>query len=329
MSEGSAEDAIREPNEWDCYENSNWKWENIQMKEVVYSDLPSGAEEAIADFIRVDDCLGYHIERVHRLNPQTIEIVWYDDEGESNHDKSYYENSVSHTLEDWREDKSPTKVSDRYIKNVRIVIQSMFGDQWRVTRKEDGRQWNDESPQRAIVRRADHQRFTYSDESEGEYLLNLHGKPDNAPEWAQKYQDLPAYPIPPKSVQHRAEDVYCYETSTGTIHLIGENVRNKWVAEDLSCECGLTVQASVAVDTDRIEHYAGFLQRQRDRIDLPDGFESVSLDPQTRIGEDLCDRCWRSYAKPEKNHAGKVTGYRAPAVDDSYADLLDWTEAQP
>lgn len=298
MSEGSASEELRAPDEWDKMEGLDWKWTNIRMKELVWSDLPPGAEEAIEDFIRVDKCSGRDIERVHRLDPQTIEIVWYDDEGED------------------EEDPSPTEVSDRYVRNVRTVVQEMFGEHWRVRRKDDDRRWNSTNPQRVIVRRADHQRFQYKDESDEKYLLRLHGKPDNVPEGVDFVGALDQYRSDPELSVDDKRDVYTYETGTGTVHLL-PCIRDRVVAVDQSCECGLTVQAEEIVDGERIMHYADYL---REEGDLFEQGITGQPDPKKVIGDDLCTRCWKTYARTQKTPNGRVRGYEAPNVD--YEALL-------
>lgn len=292
MPEGSASDDLRAPDEWDKLEGLDWKWRNIRMKELVYSELPQGTAAAIEDFIRVDKCAGQDIVRVHRLDPQTIEVVWHDDEGLD------------------ADDPSPTSVSEYYIRNVRTVIQAVFGEHWRVRRKPDERRHSGEHPQRAIIRRADHQRFKYDDESDDRYLLNLHGRPDNVPEDVDYVRQLDQYRDDPELPVGDPRDVYLYETESGTIHLL-PSIRDRTVAVDQHSECGLTVPAEEIVDGERVEHYSDYLSREREWDDL---------DPETQIGDDLCGRCWRSYAEPRRGFDGKVRGYEAPNVD--YAALL-------
>jgi len=298
MSEGSASEELREPNEWDKLEGLDWKWTNIEMKEVVWTDLPAGAEEAIEDFIRVDKCSGEDIARVNRLDPQTIEVVWYDDEGDSN------------------DDPSPTTVSDRYIRNVRTVVQEMFGEHWRVQRKGDQRRWDDSHPQRAIIRRADHQRFKYSEESDDRYLLYLHGRPNSVPEDVDYVGALDQYRGDPELSVDDPRDVYTYETGTGTIHLL-PCIRDRVVAVDQTCECGLTVQAEEIVDGDSIMHYADYLREEADLFER--GFEG-DPDPKSVLGDDLCGRCWNSHARARKTPNGRVRGYEPP--HDDYEVLL-------
>lgn len=313
MSESQTVEHV--PAKWDEYEGKNYKWDNLVMQEVVYSDLPSGAAEAIAEFVRVDECNGSNIERVERLNPQTLEIIWYDDEGEANYSKDWYRQQNGYTLEDWRNDKAPTKVNNYYIEAVRQVIQSMFGDHWRVRRKSDGRQWDGESPQRAIVQRADHQRFRYIDESHAEYRLMLHGRPENVPETVRRFGELDNYPEPPESVQKTSADVYVYESDTGTKHLI-PRIRGRLVALDGECECGLKVQREDVADADGIKHYGEYLQRE--------GVGDGDLGPHAMFGDDLCTRCWKSYSKARKDHTGKIMEYTQPVTNSCYEPLLDW-----
>lgn len=307
MSEGSGKE-LRAPSDWGQLEGLDWKWDNIRMQEIVWSELPEGAAEAIEDFIRVDKCSGGEIERVRRLDPQTIEVVWYDDEGQN------------------EEDPSPTLIADRYVRNVRTVIQELFGEHWRVKRKQDDRRYNGEHPQRVIIRRAEAQRFRYIDESDEEYLLNLHGRPDGAPEDADYYRDLDRYPVPPHNIRKkRALDVYCYETGTGTIHLL-RRFRDDVIARDQTCECGLEVQAEEIVDGERVEHYAEYLRRGAAEYDGDVPFHSFDLDPKSVIGDfgsgDLCGRCWKSYARTRRYPSGRVKGYVAPRA--GYEDLLRW-----
>jgi hypothetical protein len=300
--EPSASEDLRAPDDWTNLEDLDWKWTDIIMQEVVWSDLPAGADEAIEDFIRVDKCSGDGIARVHRLNPQTIEVVWYDDE---------------------EKDAGPTEVSGRYIRNVRHVIQEMFGEQWRVSRKEDQRRWNDEHPQRAIIRRADHQRFKYREESDDHYLLNLHGRPDNTPEGVDHVGQLDHYREYPVLFADDGDprDVYVYETGTETVHLL-PLVRDRVVAVDQQCECGLTVEPEEIVDGERIQHYADYLD---DALTAPFDPEDEVVtydghpDPGQIIGDDLCGRCWKSYARTKKT-AGRVRDHEAPTAD--YEALL-------
>ena len=300
---------LRAPTEWDQMEGLDWKWSNIRMGELVWSDLPEGAEEAIEEFIRVKRCNGRAIERVHRLDPQTIEIVWYDD---------------IETNESGETDFS--EVPDRYIRNVRKVVQSMFGEHWRVERKPDKRRWNNANPQRAIVRRADHQHFRYTDESVDEATLIREGRPDGVPDWADHYGSLDQYKGDPDLRVGDSRDVYLYESGTGTIHLL-KGLKDSLVVEDLECECGLRVQTEEIIDGGSIQHYAEYLREDADlwdRKDVMNGEEDGDPDPKSVLGDDLCTRCWKSYATPEKTLDGRVRGYSPPR--DDYEELL--TEGQ-
>lgn len=315
MSEGSV-DELRAPNPWDRYEGSEWKWSTIQMQEVVYSDLPSGAEKAIEEFIAVDECGGADfIEEVRRLDPQTIEITWFDDEGDAPHSKDWYRRHDSYTIKDYHDDAAPTRVSSGIVETVRGIIQDLFGEHWRVNRKPDDRRGSGVHPQRVLVRRASHQRFKYIGEEESEYLRYLHGTPENAPEGVEKYGDLSVYPEPAE--RGTFADVYLYEADSGTVHLLGGyETRGRWVFRESACQCGLTVQPEIVIDADGIEHYGEFLRRQRDNGEIAGTARHDDLDPLSRLGEDLCGSCWRSYSDADGKPPVNVHCYAAVAGFD-------------
>ena len=297
MSESEGRKRLRAPRDWEQYEHSKFKWSNIRMKEVVYTDLPPGAEEAIEDLIKVRACSGAWIEKVHRLDPQTVEIVWYNDS---------------------QEEGNATRVRDGTVRRVRETIQTILGEHWEVERKEvkDSQGYEYDHPQRVLVRRVSHQNFKYSTESDEEFKLALHGRPDGVPDDASVWGDLDEFPEPPETSPWSI-DIYVHETGTGTKHLIGrrfDSFREKSVAEEISCECGLKVQPEDVIDT--VEHYGEFLQ------ELSENGYWDDLDPETAIGEDLCDRCWVSYAENVVSSLGKVLDHQPPT--DLYDKLLPW-----
>lgn len=285
------------PGDWDETEETVFHWSNIKMRELVYSDLPESAVDAIRDFIMVDECKERQIERVERLDPQTLQIVWYDDEMDRPDDQ-----------------EDPSRISHIYISRVREIIQNIFGEQWRVQRKRDERYWNNKNPQRVVVRRADHQRFKYTDESEGEYQMMLHGRPDGVPDGVERYRELDHIPEVPVDGKR---DVFVYETGTGTKHLLpafGEDL----VVHEQSCECGLTVQPEEIIEDDSIQHYAEVMQEIVDRV-VEDGIDSRSfdLDPNSVLKDDLCSSCWSSHA-----YTSRYGGHDPPNVD--YSVMLYW-----
>lgn len=313
-------ESLQAPKNWDRYEDSRQKWFNIRLKEVVYSDLPQGAEDAIEDFVTVARCKGRDIERVGRTDAQTVEIVWYDDAGTEQSPDDFASRDI------YEKEREPTYVPEVIIQETAEVLQGLFGEQWRVTRKPDERRSGGTSQQRALVRRVDHQRFAYQDETVGEYKLNLHGRPENAPEGAEKFGDLDDYPEPPRGWNGDPEDLYCYTTGTGTVHLI-TSIRDEWIAEDLSCECGLGVQARDIVDATDIEHYAEVLMQKKEDGELS-GYNG-DHGPESCLGEDLCGRCWKSYAEKDRYYDGRVRDYAPPAGDSQYATTLSWMAIQP
>lgn len=286
MSEESAKE-ITEP--WDQFEDSTTYWGQIRMRDLVWSDLPTGAADAIERVIRVGSCKNRAMERVHRLDPQTIEVVWYDDVGEGD------------------KDQEPSRIADRYIIQIRQRVQEMFGTHWRVRRKEDGRRDYSAHPQRAIIRRADHQRFQYQDESDGEYMLALHGRPDGVPDHAEQYGDLDHIPDQPSGVTYHA-DVWVYETpSSGTIHLV-KGFRSQFVSLDISCMCGsVSVDAQDVVDGE-LDWYPRLLaEGSVDHLE--------DLDPVSQFDKRLCSNCAKSYKIRQTWSSGEVRNYDIPDVD--------------
>lgn len=265
---------LRSPQSWDSYQGSSSQWENLRMREVVYSDLEPEAAEAIEDLIKVRDCAGRHIERVHRLNPQTIEIVWYDDVGDYDED-------------DDDVDKEPTRVTGTVLNRVHTMLQELFGEHWRVGRKEDNRRGSGRHPQRALIRRADHQRFQYRNESEAQYQLKLHGEPDNAPEGVLRYGGLDSYPEPLSDLVGKDFDCYVFESDTGTKHLVQNgrgNLRNRALSKPLPCACGLEVQPETVIEAERVNHYAEYVTEEVRE-------ECQTLRPEHLFDDDLCGRC--------------------------------------
>lgn len=282
--------------DWERFQNSSYKWRNIRMKEVVYSDLPPGAEDVIRDLVQTWECNGEKMEKVQRLDPQTIELVWYDDiDGDS--------------------DKEPTEIDDTYLRNVQKVLAQFFGDHWRVSRKSDQRRWNNEHPQRAVVRRAEAQRFRYNDENNEEYLLMLHGRPEGLPDDVGRWSDYEPYEQPSEAQGlYDSRDVYVYETSTGTRHLVhGQHLRNTHHTSDVKAECGRVVPSNVLVDVD-VTHLAAYIDT---------GDEEEDPHPERLFGDDLCGACWKSYQRAVKGMDGSVRRRHPPS--SNYYALADWT----
>lgn len=277
------------------------------MKDVVYSDLPKGAEDVIFDIINNPNCRGEEIERVIRADAQTIEIVWYDDIGDV-------------------EDEPLSKVHTSVINAVRNTLQNIFGNHWRVSRKADERRWNDDHPQRAIVRRADRQRFTYESEPKHVYLINLHGRPDNAPSDAIWYGDLDVFPTPPTVISsEKYFDIYIYDSGSGTKHILpgtepGRHFRESCIAEPVSARCGLTVQPEDAIE--EVEHFGSVINEMHPR-DLP-----TNPHPKDVFEEDLCQRCWASYSSTKKVGYGSNERTENRAPGKTFGKILQWDYKQ-
>lgn len=298
---------LSEPDEWDTFENSDWKWRNIQMLDLVYSDLSADVAAAIETIVRVDECLGAHIERVYKVDSETIEIVWYDNVGG---------------------DGKPSHVYSHYVNAVRDRIQDLFGEHWRVRRKPDGRRDGEDHPQRVLVKRADHQRFMYVDESPSEYKANLYGRPANAPDHADRYGDLSHFPDIPDEMAHLKDqrDIWTYDVGTGTKHLV-RGVRGLIIGVPVETQCGRELDAETLVDGEGIRHYAEVLgdvsaERFVDSDTEPVDLVFWDLDPGNVLGEALCDRCWKRYARTVKWADGTVKRHEPPT--GQYEELLDW-----
>lgn len=292
--DGSEKD-VTAPGEWESYVNSTRKWSQIRMKEVVWSDLDPGVVDAIRRIAEIDRCGGKALEKVQRLDPQTIELVYYNDTNE--------------------EDSSPSFLSRVTVDNLREEIKRLYGEHWRITRKE----WNDpdsrwaEHPQRLLVRRASHQRFKYQDEDEPEYLARLNGVPDGAPEDATYWKDVDAVQEPPEEVNWR-QNIYIYESGAGTCHIVkrGNAVREKPIATTFSTACGTEVDPEAVVEGERFAHFGEHVQAHIDAGEIPS-----ARGPKELFGEDLCMACWRSYGQSDGDD-----GYRAPT--SLYNKLVPW-----
>lgn len=298
-SEPSATKELREPDPWDYYEDSPMQWENIIMRDLVYSDLPPGAVDAIESVIKMPETLGHDIAKIHKPDAKTIEIVWFND-GKG-------------------ENESPSKIGRGAIRKVRDVIQLLFGGHWRVRRKmiTNGAGYEEKHPQRLLLRRASHQNFQFADEDEDEYLLALHGRPDGVPPDATVWGDLDAYPAPP-SAHPRSLDVYVVTSSTGTRHLIKRrftSLRDRVVAESVKCACGLEVDPETIAAAGDVKHFGQILHWL-----TYEGDYLGQMDPQSVFEDDLCGRCWASYASSERGPGGEVKRYVPPT--DDYVKLV-------
>lgn len=284
--------------DWERYENSARRWETIQMREVVYSDLPPGAEDVIRDLVMTSQCHGRYMERVQRLNPQTIELVWYDDiDGDS--------------------DGKPTEIGDNVLQNVQYVLAQFFGEHWRVSRKDDNRRWDNVHPQRAVIRRVECQRFQYREESHEEYLEMLHGRPEGLPDDVGRWEDYAPYEQPPEAQgRYDVRDVYIHETSTGTRHIVpGRDLRTTHHTADVKTECGRTVPTDVLVDVADLTHLAAHIETPT--VDEEDQH------PEAVFGDDLCGACWKSYQRPRKSPDGTVKRRVPPSTN--FNRLANWT----
>ena len=298
--------SISEPEPWDQFVDSDWKWDNIQMKRLVADELPENAVEGIRRVVQVNEVDGQSIVDVKRHDKYSVEIVYYGDEFD----------------EDRPDGEGPTKIPAWIIEEIQDLLCEFFGPLWRVGRKEDSRRYSNESVQRLIVQRIIAQEFRYRDESHAEWLFALNGSPDGVPDDARRYKDLDAISDLPENVHWFDLDLFVHESSTGTKHLIRgggvvDGLRRSWIVDDVSCLCGVSVDSETIIDGD-VAHLAAHTRFEVDRVGGPDIDPYwTNPTPERIFGDDLCRSCWRSYCGV--NEDGSV---KDPNV--AYRPLLKW-----
>ena len=263
------------PTDWEEYVGLNYRWSDITMKEVVYTDFSSETVRAIESVLQVSECFYGVMKKVRKTAPDTIEIVWYDDMGE---------------------EEGNSYVSSSIIRNVEERLQSLFGEHWRVSRKPDKRRSGGHK-QRAIIKRADHQRFRYNSESDCEYQMILHGRPDGLPEGARRYGDL-NHIGRTADVPYRT-NFYLVESSTGTMH-IAESFESDCAAVDVSCLCAHSIDAQTIVDGDDVHWYPQYLA-DLDDLGWFEGYDTY-LNPQRVLGAQLCGRCGNNHTNAGRDY---------------------------
>lgn len=287
-----------------------------RREELVYSDLPDGAVDAIDRFIRVYECNGQNIESIHRADAQTVEVVWYDDAG-ATYDRDYYSSE-----EKYENARAPTRVRDSILRRVREAIQMRFGEHWVVERKPDKRRNDGRHPQRALIRRASHRRFSYEDESQADYLLHLHGRPDGVPEDVTRWEDHDCYPDTLPIAKYSPLNLYLYESGTGTVHLVDGEFLHDTVSVPQETHCSLTLEPEEMAQPETLTHYGGHLHGRYGGEWKPLPSHEGNGDPASVLGDTLCDQCRKAYYWKDTYDDGTVRRYKPP--HRNYWELLDY-----
>lgn len=242
------------------------------VEEPIYAELPPSITESLPKVLSSAGVEGHNISTANRLDRQTAEVVWYDDIG------TEQDESVFHNQAQYEKARKGTRVSGTVINRAQTKIREYWGDGWQVDRKDDERRNSGKHPQRAIVRRVIGVRFSYRSEGPEMYRLMLNGRPDNVPEDARRWGDVPGIE---NRRGNRGYDIYVVENSAGTRHIIDDNALYRThIGERLTTLCGREI------DRDRVADFAVDLRDLCAEQDIDDP-ESWSEDAENHI----CSAC--------------------------------------
>lgn len=280
--------------------------------EAAYAALPDAALPAVESLVLSDRTEAEHVEKVRWHDDTAIEVVWHDD---------------------WGDDGGPTKVPDRTIERLEEDLQSFFGELWRVERKPDGRRRNSENVQRVLVRRVSHLDFHYEGEEEIEAAIMREGTPDGVPDDARDWGDLDHWVQPPSGVD-RQTNLYVYETSTGTQHLVmpisayHNGFHYGYVTEGAATICGQPLAPQTLADPANFDHFPALAAEHYDAVTSQQTVygPDVRLDPEGVLDDDLCGSCWRSFADTEEVEGEDKL---VPPSDYDWVEMRLWGQDRP
>lgn len=290
--------------------DDRWEYpESLYPTGQVLTEFDADDVQGVEQILKAGHIRGGAIEKVHRAEGgEAIEVVYWNDE----HDPGRH---------------GPSVLSNHVLGGIRKELHEFLPENWRVHRKDNGTRKNRDYPveegkslQKLMIRRVSAIRFRYEDDSEFEYREMLGELPDGLPDDAKDWRDV--YPAPPPAYEPAA-DLYVYETSTGTKHLLQGSVRpgiqkgfrNKRVYEPVSCYCGFLLNPQTLADGE-VTHFGEYL--------LDEDRDSYKIDPKSVFGDDLCTSCWRSYGATATDSDGDVINVEPPTRARNYREIRDW-----
>lgn len=284
----------------------------ICLTEAIYTQLPTDIAETVERLL--PGSIAAEVEKVERADSRTVEIVF-------DSDTYTYEGGGSSTL-----------VPARYREDIEREVQRWFGQHWRIERKPFERQSYRGHPNRFYLRRVAGYRFRYGGESAEEARLVEEGTPAGLPDDAVTWDDVldtPRLPGGLSVLKRHWVNIWTADVGTGTVHLVpADRSLSKFgleppfddpVTEPVGACCGYGVAPEAVAQGALTPYWKVVQDHATERLgdDVPyDRLEDMSkhgmtgwfegeLDPQSLFGDDLCQSCWRAYAR-----------------DDSHTDVL-------